>query len=41
MAACCLGPSHGRDATRLLTYENGVAVWEGKPIGKDDPFPDR
>ena len=26
---------------RILTYENGVAVWEGKPIGKDEPFPDR
>jgi arylsulfatase A-like enzyme len=28
-------------AGRLLTYENGVATWEGKPIGKGDPFPDR
>ena len=26
---------------RLLTYENGVAVWEGKPIGENDPFPDK
>jgi choline-sulfatase len=28
-------------AGRLLTYENGIAVWEGKPIGKNDVFPDR
>ncbi len=28
-------------AGRLLTYENGVPIWEGKPIGKDDPFPDK
>ncbi|MBY0458938.1 MAG: sulfatase-like hydrolase/transferase, partial [Gemmataceae bacterium] len=26
---------------RLLTYENGVAVWEGKPIGPKDPFPEK
>jgi arylsulfatase A-like enzyme len=28
-------------AGRLLTYENGVAIWEGKPIGRDDPFPEK
>jgi choline-sulfatase len=28
-------------AGRILTYDNGVPVWEGKPIGKDDPFPDK
>ena len=28
-------------AGRILTYENGVATWEGKAIDKDDPFPDR
>jgi arylsulfatase A-like enzyme len=28
-------------AGRILTYENGVAIWEGKPIGKDEPFPDQ
>jgi len=26
---------------RVLTYDNGVAVWEGKPVGKNDPFPDK
>ena len=28
-------------AGRILTYDNGVAVWEGKPIGKNDPFPEK
>jgi choline-sulfatase len=28
-------------AGRILTYENGIAIWEGKPIAKDEPFPDR
>ncbi|MCE9562317.1 MAG: sulfatase [Planctomycetes bacterium] len=28
-------------AGRILTYENGVPIWEGKPIGKDDPFPEK
>lgn len=28
-------------AGRLLTFENGVPIWEGKPIGKTDPFPDK
>ena len=27
-------------AGRILTYNNGQAVWEGKPIGPTDPFPD-
>ncbi len=27
-------------AHRILTFDNGIPVWEGKPIGKDDPFPD-
>jgi arylsulfatase A-like enzyme len=27
-------------AGRILTYNNGQAVWEGKPIGPNDPFPD-
>jgi choline-sulfatase len=28
-------------AGRLLTFENGVPIWEGKPIGKTDPFPEK
>lgn len=28
-------------AGRILTYTNGVPVWEGKPIRKDDPFPEK
>ncbi|VTU02043.1 choline sulfatase : Arylsulfatase A family protein OS=Singulisphaera acidiphila (strain ATCC BAA-1392 / DSM 18658 / VKM B-2454 / MOB10) GN=Sinac_6946 PE=4 SV=1: Sulfatase [Gemmataceae bacterium] len=28
-------------AGRILTFDNGVPVWEGKPIGKDDPFPEK
>jgi arylsulfatase A-like enzyme len=28
-------------AGRILTFENGVPSWEGKPIGKNDPFPDK
>ncbi|MDY3552297.1 sulfatase [Gemmata sp. JC717] len=26
---------------RLLTFDNGVPVWEGKPIAPNDPFPER
>ncbi len=28
-------------AGRLLTYDKGVAVWEGKPIGEKDVFPEK
>jgi choline-sulfatase len=28
-------------AGRILTYDNGIPVWEGKPIGKNDPFPEK
>jgi len=28
-------------AGRLLTFDNGIPVWEGKAIGKDDPFPEK
>lgn len=27
--------------SRLLTFDNGVPVWEGKAIGKNDPFPEK
>jgi hypothetical protein len=27
--------------SRLLTFDNGVPVWEGKAIGANDPFPDK
>jgi choline-sulfatase len=32
------GPAPG-SANRILTVYDGVPVWEGKPIGKDDPIP--
>lgn len=28
-------------AGRILTFDHGIPVWEGKPIGKDDPFPEK
>ena len=28
-------------AGRILTFNDGIAIWEGKPIGKDDPFPEK
>lgn len=28
-------------AGRILTFDNGIPVWEGKPIGKDEPFPEK
>jgi len=28
-------------AGRILTFNDGIPVWEGKPIGKDDPFPEK
>jgi arylsulfatase A-like enzyme len=40
MPAKSAAPMPG-SAVRLLTYENGIPVWEGKPIGKDDPFPEK
>jgi arylsulfatase A-like enzyme len=40
MPAASAPPLPG-SAGRLLTYENGVPVWEGKPIKPDDPFPDK
>ena len=32
-------PAPGSRA-RILTYENGIPVWEGKTIGPDDPIPE-
>ena len=32
------GPAPG-SGSRILTLYDGVPVWEGKPIGKDDPIP--
>ncbi len=32
------GPVLG-SAARVLTFYDGVPVWEGKPIGKDEPIP--
>lgn len=32
------GPAPG-SGSRVLTYYDKVPVWEGKPIGKDDPIP--
>jgi arylsulfatase A-like enzyme len=40
MPATSTAPLPG-SAGRILTYDGGVPVWEGKPIGKDDPFPVR
>jgi len=39
MPATSAAPLPG-SAGRILTYDNGVPVWEGKPIGPNDPFPD-
>jgi arylsulfatase A-like enzyme len=40
MPAASAPPLPG-SAGRILTYENGVPVWEGKPIAPTDPFPDK
>jgi len=40
LPATCNAPLPG-SAGRLLTYERGVPIWEGKPIGKDDAFPEK
>ncbi len=40
MPAKSAAPMPG-SAGRILTFENGVPIWEGKPIGKDEPFPDK